>query len=119
MGTYTNIIKKRAEQGNRAPSLVATEPVEQMKTQPTPLPKPIKRKQISAYLTLEQLQTLKSLHFMLNNTITTDNKIEKSDIVALGIEALSQLLGTQVPEYSNVQKLRTYVLNKVPKYSST
>ena len=120
MGTYTNIAKRRAEQSKEAVT-VSVSPMEQASTlpTPTPLPKPVKRKQISAYLTLEQLQKLKSLHFMLNINIATDNTVEKSDIVALGIEALSILLGTQVPEYSNIQELRSFVLNKIPKYSGT
>lgn len=40
---------------------------------PAPQPiTPIKRKQISAYLSPEQVQTLKSLHFALNSNSTTE-----------------------------------------------
>jgi hypothetical protein len=81
--------------------------------------KPLKRKQISSYLSQEQLQIFKALHFALNSNIASDEEIEKSDIVALGIECLSQLLSTQVPKYSNIQELRAAVLDQVSKYLST
>ena len=85
----------------------------------TSLSKPIKRKQISAYLTQEQLQKFKSLHLTLNSNLAPGEEIEKSDIVALGLDCLSQLLSTQVPKYSSIQDLRAAIADQVSKCLST
>ena len=85
----------------------------------TSLSKPLKRKQISAYLTQEQLQKFKALHFTLNSNLAPGEEIEKSDIVALGLDSLSQLLSTQVPKYSSIQELRVVIADQVSRYLST
>ena len=85
----------------------------------TPLSKPLKRKQISAYLTQEQLQKFKALHFTLNSNLAPGEEIEKSDIVALGLDCLSQLLSTQVPKYSSIQELRAVISDQVSRYLGT
>ena len=110
--------KKSAPSVKDAPG---NEPQEKPVTD-SPAPQPItliKRKQISAYLSPEQVQTLKSLHFSLNSNSTIDKEIEKSDIVALGIGCVSLLISTQVPQYANIQELRTAVLDKVSQYLGT
>jgi hypothetical protein len=125
---YTNLAKKRIEQSQEAsqtpPKASEPQPIENSQQSQRVIPttsvsKPLKRKQISAYLTQEELQKLKALHFTLNSNLTSDDEIEKSDIVALGIECLSQILSTQVPKYSNTQELRVAVLEQVSKYLST
>ena len=83
------------------------------------LSKPIKRKQISAYLTQEQLQKFKALHLTLNSSLAPGEEIEKSDIVALGLDCLFQLLSTQVPKYSSIQDLRAAIADQVSKCLST
>jgi hypothetical protein len=85
----------------------------------TPLSKPLKRKQISAYLTQEQLQKFKALHFILNSNLAPGEEIEKSDIVALGLDCLSQLLSIQVPKYSSIQELRAVISDQVSRYLGT
>src|SRR3712207_3774648 len=86
-------------------------PTGQQTERPTPPPspataqlqtQPVKRKQISAYLTHDQLVLLKQLHFSLN---TGEATIEKSEIIGLGIELVSHLLSTHVPTYSAIEDL--------------
>lgn len=78
-----------------------------------------KRKQISSYLNSDQLKTYKKLYSLLNDNVEGVEEIEKSDIVALGIEILSKILSTQVPKYSNIKELRDIVLGEVSKYLDT
>lgn len=75
-----------------------------------------KRRQISAYLSRDQLDTLKQLYFKLN---AGDGEIEKSEIVGLAVEILSKLLGTQVPKYSSIYQVREYLDTQISKYLST
>jgi hypothetical protein len=75
-----------------------------------------KRKQISAYLTQDQLALLKQLHFTLN---TSEATIEKSEIIGLGIELVAHMLRTHVPKYSNIDDLRKYLDTQVSKYLDT
>jgi hypothetical protein len=82
----------------------------------SPLSSTGKRKQISAYLTSEQLQILKSLFFKLNSG---EGSIEKSEIIGLGLELVSKLLGTQVPKYSNITQVREHLSTQISKYLST
>ncbi len=77
---------------------------------------PVKRKQISAYLTHDQLVLLKQLHFSLN---TGEAMIEKSEIIGLGVELVAQLLSTHVPKYSNIEDLRKYLNTQISKYLDT
>ena len=70
-------------------------------------------------MTQEQLQKFKALHFTLNSNLAPGEEIEKSDIVALGLDCLSQLLSTQVPKYSSIQELRAVISDQVSKYLST
>lgn len=79
-------------------------------------PKVIKRRQISAYLTPDQLSLLKQLYFKLNSG---DVEIEKSEIIGLGVEIISKLLSIQVPRYSNTQKLREYLNTQISEYLNT
>ncbi len=83
---------------------------------PLPEPKNLPRKQISAYLSREQLQLLKQLYFKLNSG---DAEIEKSEIVGLAVEVLSQLLSTKVPRYSSTNKIREYLNTQISRYLST
>ncbi len=75
-----------------------------------------RRRQISAYLSHEQLKLLKQLYFKLNEG---DSEIEKSEIVGLAIEVLSKILGTQVPKYSSIYKVREYLDTQILRYLST
>jgi hypothetical protein len=79
-------------------------------------PKKIQRKQISSYLSQEQLQLLKQLYFKLNSA---EAEVEKSEIVGLGIEVLYQLLSTKVPKYSSSDELSKLLSTQVSKYLST
>lgn len=74
------------------------------------------RKQVSAYLSPAQLAVLKQLYFKLNDG---EGKIEKSEIIGVGIEIVSALLGTQVPKYSSIQQVREYLSTQVSKCLST
>ncbi len=76
----------------------------------------VKRKQISAYLTHDQLVLLKQLHFSLN---TGEATIEKSEIIGLGIELVSRLLSTHVPTYSDIEDLRKYLNTQISTYLDT
>ena len=78
-----------------------------------------KRKQISSYLNADQLKTYKKLYSLLNDNVDGVEEIEKSDIVALGIDILSLIISTQVPKYSNTQELKASILDKVSKYLDT
>lgn len=75
-----------------------------------------RRKQISAYLTPEQLNLLKQLYFKLNSGSV---EIEKSEIIGLGIELTTQLLSTQVPKYSSIHQVREYLGTQISKYLDT
>lgn len=75
-----------------------------------------KRKQISAYLSPDQLRLLKEMHFQFNSGDTT---VEKSEIIGLSVEILAELLRTQVLSYTSIQHLRQEFHTKIAKYLST
>ncbi len=116
-GIYTSIAKKRIAQSHEAMQGTIQAQVEHPPTPSAPPhPQPVKRKQISAYLTHDQLVLLKQLHFSLN---TGEATIEKSEIIGLGIELVSRLLSTQVPKYSDIEDLRKYLNTQISKYLDT
>src|SRR3954469_2546541 len=77
-------------------------------------PRPPARKQISAQLEPAQVRLLGEMHARLNATATA--RIEKSDLVGLGIELLDALLGPTggaSPELRDVDELRAYVRTRI------
>jgi len=73
-------------------------------------PRPPARKQISAQLEPAQVRLLGEMHARLNATATT--RIEKSDLVGLGIELLAALLERageldSAPDRRGADELRT------------
>ena len=90
-------------------------------------PRPPARKQISAQLEPAQVRLLGEMHARLNATATT--RIEKSDLVGLGIELLAALLersageldsapdGRGADELRTAADLRAYVRSYVRAYA--
>jgi hypothetical protein len=90
-------------------------------------PRPPARKQISAQLEPAQVRLLGELHARLNATATT--RIEKSDLVGLGIELLAALLEPKAGELDSApdrrganglrtaDDLRAYVRSYVREYA--
>ncbi len=116
---HSLITDGQKEPENTTPSSPSVNKTKLIEVNRTPLPekpKDIRRKQISAYLSRDQLQLLKQLYFKLNGG---DAEIEKSEIVGLAIEVLSQLLSTKVPRYSSTNKIREYLNTQVSRYLST
>jgi hypothetical protein len=90
-------------------------------------PRPPARKQISAQLEPAQVRLLGEMHARLNATATT--RIEKSDLVGLGIELLAALLEQRAGELDSApdrrganglrtaDDLRAYVRSYVREYA--
>jgi hypothetical protein len=77
---------------------------------------PTKRKQVSAYLSAEQVHLLKQLYFQFNSGDTT---VEKSEIIGLSLELLAELLRTQVLAYASIQQFRQQIRSNIAKYLRT
>ena len=65
-------------------------------------------------ITPQQYALFKKLYLQLNNNDSNSN-IDKGEIVGLAIETLADLLAGISEDFSTVNKLKSYLVNKVTK----
>jgi hypothetical protein len=81
-----------------------------------PKDKPVKKKQVSVWLTPEQIKTLKQLYFKFNNN---DSPIDKSTLIGIGIETVSQLLDGQTHRLTTIQRIKDFIKSRLEKPKNT
>src|SRR3954463_14630869 len=69
---------------------------------------------LGARITQQQFATFKKLYLRLNNNDLNSN-IDKGEVVGLAIETLSDLLDDTTEDFSTVNKLKSYFVNKLTK----
>jgi hypothetical protein len=70
------------------------------------------KKLLGARITPQQYALFKKLYLQLNNNDSNSN-IDKGEIVGLAIETLADLLTGTSEDFSTVNKLKSYLVNKV------
>ncbi len=70
------------------------------------------KKLLGARVTLHQYALFKKLYLQLNNN---DSNIDKGEIIGLAIETLSDLLADTSEDFPTVNKLKSYLVNKLTK----
>ncbi len=89
-------------------------------TQPSATEKKIETKEqeqkklLGARITLQQYALFKKLHLQLNNN-DANSTIDKGEIVGLAIETLVDLLADMPEDFPTVNKLKSYLVNKITK----
>jgi hypothetical protein len=69
---------------------------------------------LGARITQQQFAAFKKLYLRLNNNDLNSN-IDKGEVVGLAIETLSDLLDDTTEDFSTVNKLKSYLVNKLTK----
>ena len=69
---------------------------------------------LGARVTPQQYALFKKLYLQLNNNDSQSN-IDKGEIVGLAIETLADLLADTAEDFPTVNKLKSYLVNKVTK----
>ncbi len=72
------------------------------------------KKLLGARVTLQQYALFKKLYLQLNNNDINAN-IDKGEIVGLAIETLADLLEGTSEDFTTVNKLKSYLVNKLTK----